>query len=128
MKRFNRNDSKSVIFMIFISVFSGLIASCILIILFSVLISKNDISSEIIKFFWLPITIIGAAVAGLISGRIVHIKGILSGVITSSVLSVFILAVLMFTNSFSLSYIAFLLVPVSVLFGTVCSIISANVR
>lgn len=128
MKRFNRNDSKSVIFKIFISVFSGLIASCILIILFSVLISKNDISSEIIKFFWLPITIIGAAVAGLISGRIVHIKGILSGVITSSVLSVFILAVLMFTNSFSLSYIAFLLVPVSVLFGTVCSIISANVR
>ncbi len=128
MKRFNRNDKKSVAFSFFVSVISGLLASLISVILFSLLISKNDISTDIIMYFWFPITIIGAAVGGLISGRISAIKGILSGIITSTVISVILLTALILFNGFSISITAFLIIPVSLITGTICSIISANFR
>ena len=128
MKRFYRNDNKSIILKFVVSVVAGFVSTLVMLFLFSLLISKNDIPPDAVRYFWFPVIISGSVVSGLISGRIVPIKGIISGIATSAILSISVVILLFLFNGFVISAVAFLLIPVSLISGTVCSIISANFR
>lgn len=128
MKKKFQHIGNSKILLFSISTAAGIIASAVVLILSALFLSKNSLPFSYHIFFWFPIYIAGALTCGFISARLSSIKGILSGLISSSLYYAVITLILLILNDFSFSNLIILMLPLSVICGIISGILAANLR
>lgn len=128
MKKKKLALKKSPLYTLFFSVFSGLIALLILVVLFAVFLTKNDIPVEKLKYFWFIISVVSGFISGIVSGRAAKSKSVIFGAVSSVILSVFSVGILTVFSDFSPDAILFLIIPLSVISGFFGALLSSNIR
>ena len=107
---------------------AGLLSFLLESFIFAFVLTKNDLSLHTIKCVLFIVIAVSAMLAGFISKRKSHVKGIICGAISSIFLLLVEFSLLIGFNRFQLSQEALLLIPSGVLFGILGGIISSNLR
>ncbi|MBR3767900.1 MAG: TIGR04086 family membrane protein [Clostridia bacterium] len=120
--------SSSKIVNIALSTLFGVFSAVIILMLCAFVLVKNDIPSEYIKFFWIPVSIVSGLISGLLAGKLTQSRGIIWGSLSSLIVAVIAFLTIFIFNSFSINLLTFLIIPLTVLFGAVGGIISSNLK
>ena len=94
----------------------------------AMILTKNDLSYQTVRYILSILTVISACIAGYIGKRRCKMKGIAAGLITSAVLVALVFIGLLLINWFSIGEEALLLLPTGLLFGALGGIVSSNMR
>lgn len=122
LKRMN-NVSK-----VIISVLIGLLSASVILVIFAAVMVKNDIQPDLLRYSWLIIGTICGLTGGGVAGRIISGKGFMWGSITGLITSIIILITILLVNKFSINLFIFLIIPITLFFGTLGGIISSNIK
>lgn len=126
IKKLKKSGSIPAIFISGITL--GLISAALMVLFSAFLISKNDIEPQLVRYFWVIIYFTSGAVSGLVSGRVAKSKGFLWGFITSLITSLILIIISALMLSLSVDIFIAVLIPVCSASGTLCGIISANLK
>ena len=94
----------------------------------ALLLTKSDISFHTIKYVCFGATVVSSFLAGFIAKKKARLKGILAGLLSSSVLVAAVFIILVTVNRCRFGEDAYLLIPSGLLFGVLGGIISSNMR
>ena len=128
MKKKKLAIKKSPIYALTFSVLSGLAALFMLVIIFAVLLTKNDIPTEKLMYFWFIISVISGFISGIVSGRTAKSKSVIFGTVSALILSSISVGLLTVFADFSPDAIIILLIPLSVISGFFGALLSSNIR
>ena len=128
MKKKKLAIKKSPIYSLTFSVLSGLAALFMLVIIFAVLLTKNDIPTEKLMYFWFIISVISGFISGIVSGRTAKSKSVIFGTVSALILSSISVGLLTVFADFSPDAIIILLIPLSVISGFFGALLSSNIR
>lgn len=128
MKRKKMIKAGSISSILIFSVAGGLIVAVILILFSSFLLVKNDISHSLIRYFWILIYFVSGAVSGLVAGKRARAKGFLWGSAGAFICSCIIFLISAILLKFNFDVYMVILVPISVVSGLFCGIISSNIK
>ncbi|MBE6790972.1 MAG: TIGR04086 family membrane protein [Ruminococcaceae bacterium] len=128
MKKKKLAIKKSPIYTLTFSVLSGLAALFMLVIIFAVLLTKNDIPTEKLMYFWFIISVISGFISGIVSGRTAKSKSVIFGTVSALILSSISVGLLTVFADFSPDAIIILLIPLSVISGFFGALLSSNIR
>lgn len=128
MKKKKLAIKKSPLYTLTFSVLSGLAALFMLVIIFAVLLTKNDIPTEKLMYFWFIISVISGFISGIVSGRTAKSKSVIFGTVSALILSSISVGLLTVFADFSPDAIIFLLIPLSVISGFFGALLSSNIR
>ena len=116
----------------FQSVLSGLITgvavTVLSILLIAAVLVKYDIPTDMIKYLLFFPAVIGGLLSGFVAGRFVRSKGFLWGFVSALSVSFLFILTLTLINSFNISFLLFIFVPVYSVFGSIGGITAANLR
>lgn len=128
MKKKKLAIKKSPIYTLTFSLLSGLAALFMLVIIFAVLLTKNDIPTEKLMYFWFIISVISGFISGIVSGRTAKSKSVIFGTVSALILSSISVGLLTVFADFSPDAIIILLIPLSVISGFFGALLSSNIR
>lgn len=94
----------------------------------ALILTKSDIAYHTIKYICFGIVAVSSFLAGFIGKKKTKMKGIVAGLLASSVLVLLIFALLIAANHCRFGEDAYLLIPSGLLFGVLGGIISSNMR
>ncbi len=106
----------------------GFIATIIISLIFSFILSKSPEITGLSSIYFIVSIIVGGLICGFISTKILSLKGIFSGLISSVPLSVFVYSLMFFISNGKLNIYSFIIVFLILLSTTIGGIISANTK
>lgn len=121
-------NQKTPIKSIIIGTFIGIITAAVLISVFAFILTKKDIEIKFLPSFVLISGGLGSLVSSFINTKKLHLRGIISGLISSLVFSGIYIFICFILSGFSASITLFLSFPINIITGIIGAIISKNLR
>lgn len=128
MKLKKLKKSGSIPMILIFGILFGLLTACVMILFSAFLMTKNDISPEFVRYFWVIIYFLCGTVSGLTAGRISKSKGFLWGFITALISALILIIFSAVILKFNIGIFAAILIPVCAVSGALSGIIAANLR
>ncbi len=127
-KRFEANNSINTVVKILLSSLIGVIVSLLLSIIFSFMLSKSPEINDFITIYFIFSVLSGAFVCGFTGYKLLHFRGIVSGLICSFPYLLIILSIMLIASDGMLSGLSILLYLFIVFFSLVGGIVSSNMK
>ncbi len=106
----------------------GVVATVLSSFIFSAILSKSSEISNIYIFYFIISIILGGLFCGFISSKILNFKGLFSGLISGTPLSLIVFIIMLFFSNGRLNGYSIFVLVIILLSSTIGGIISANTK
>ena len=127
-KRYEANNSIKTVLSILLSSLIGVLVSLLLSIIFSFILSKSPEINDFITIYFIISVLAGAFICGFAGYKILHFRGIVSGLICAFPYMLIILSIMLIASGGMLSGLSILLYLFIVFLSLVGGIVSSNMK